>query len=660
MYPLGFWWNGHAAVPGEVMAVGHARARSRGRVWLAAFLATAITAASAFAQVPDSIPPPPPDPVPGDTVEVPIPPEEVESDTIPTVIREAAESTAPTPEMPDFPQPPAFGWSSATWSWGRQELALLPSLTLLDFIERLPGMVVYRAGGYGRPDALTAAGMGGGRLRVRIDGYELDPYDAAAYPLDAISMVDLNRVTVERGLSEIRVDVESFRLEGPEPYSIVQIGTGPQENRLLRTMFSRGFGARSVGTAALDLVQTGGVGIREAFAARNVNFRWATIPTAGTGLQLEFRSTTIDRAGTEFPLQSTRSDLVLRGRAVSGERLAFEAMVGGTNVEDDLADDGDGEEETDPLVREARKDVQGLVRAAYTTETLSATGGLRFRMARESPLVSVPLGFEARAAYRPFASVRLEGLAEIESSEPASGSALKVTATYIPHPVLALFGSAEVGSRVHTLRYLREPIVDGEEVPELIFQPGSADANSLRGGIEVAGRLGRAGVAVFDAASTDLSGFGLPFDIAVAPFPAGPLRAVEAYFDVPVFPGRDALRVDGWYTRSIGDVDRQYAPADLGRFGLKFHDVYIGGQFEPFARLELVRRGPAIVPFGTDADPTLPVTLALNLDLRIRILDVEAFLIWDNMTGERTALPLPNLPIPQPRIIYGASWRFRN
>ncbi len=640
-----------------MMGVGHARARSRGRVWLAAFLATAFTAALASAQVPDTVPPPP-DTIPTDTVEVPIPPEEVGSDTIPEAIREAAESTAPVPRIPDFPEPAAFGWSSATWSWGREELALLPSLTLLDFIERLPGMVVYRAGGYGRPDALTAAGMGGGRIRVRIDGYELDPYDAAAYPLDAISMVDLNRVTVERGLSEIRVDVESFRLEGVEPYSIVQIGTGPQENRLLRTMFSRGFGARSVGTAAFDLIQTGGVGVREAYAARNVNFRFATVPTASTGLQIEYRSTTLDRAGSEFPLQSTRSDLVLRGRAMSGERLVFEALVGTTNVEDDLAVTDDGDDETDPLVEAVRKDVQGLARAAYTTESLTVTGGLRFRAAREAPLVSVPLQFEARAAYRPFERARLEASARIESSEPASGSALKVTGAFNPHPILALFGSAEVGSRVHTVRYLPTPIE--EEDPELVFQPGSADARSFRGGIELAGNLGRAGVAVFDAASTEVSGFGLPFDIEVAPFATGSLRAVEAYFDVPVFPGRNALRVDGWYTRSVGGADRAYAPADLGRFGLRFHEVYIGGQFEPFARVELVRRGPAIVPFGTDTDPTLPIALSFNLDVRIRIIDVEAFIIWDNMTGERTGLPLPNSPIPQPRIIYGASWRFRN
>jgi hypothetical protein len=645
-------------VRGKSAAVGQERARPGGRVWLAAFLATVVTVTSASGQVPDSIPQvPPPVAIPGDTIEVPIPPDEVEGDTIPDALQRAAEQAVNVPDFPDFPTPSGFGWSSATWSWGREELALLPALTLLDFVERLPGMVVFRAGGFGRPDAITAAGMGGGRLRVRIDGYELDPYDAAAYPLSAVSLVDISRITIERGLTEIRIDVESFRLDGPEPYSIVQVGTGPQDNRLLRAMFSRGLGQRSVGTGAFDLVQTGGIGVREDYATRNINFRWATMPTDATGLQLEFRSTTIDRSGTEFPLESTRSDLVLRGRAAGGERLTLEALIGATRVDDDIAfDDGDDEEE--PRDGRSRRDLQGLVRAAYATGAVNLSSGIRIRFGGDDPPVSAPLEFESRAVYRPLSSIRLEASGTIESSETASGSVVKVTGAYNPHPVLTLFGSGEVGTRVHTLRYL--PAVDGATEEDLVFQPGSADAGSLRAGLEVAGGQGKAGVAVYDAAATEVSAFGLPFDLTVAPFAAGGLRAVEAYFDVPVFPGRDALRVDGWYTRSVGGADRSYAPADLGRFGMSFHDVYIGGQFEPFARLELVRRGPAIVPLDTDPDTRLPIALTLNLDLRIRILDVEAFLIWDNMTGEATALPVPNPPIPQPRIIYGASWRFRN
>jgi hypothetical protein len=123
-----------------------------------------------------------------------------------------------------------------------------------------------------------------------------------------------------------------------------------------------------------------------------------------------------------------------------------------------------------------------------------------------------------------------------------------------------------------------------------------------------------------------------------------------------------ALRLDGWYTRWFGEVSRSYTPADVGRFGLTFHDNYIGGQFEPFARLEFVRQGPALVPLGSssESNPIMPVIQTLNFNLRIRILDVQAFLIWDNLLLAETALPLPDAPRPQPRVVYGASWRFRN
>src|SRR5690606_10977937 len=129
-----------------------------------------------------------------------------------------------------------IGWAAARWEWNTDELARLPGMTLLEFIELIPGIVGYRPGGFGRPEGLTALGMGGARVRVFLDGYELDPHTAGSFPLQTISLLDLSRVRVLRTASEIRVDVQTFELDQAEPASVVELGTGVYQTRLLRAL----------------------------------------------------------------------------------------------------------------------------------------------------------------------------------------------------------------------------------------------------------------------------------------------------------------------------------------------------------------------------------------------------------------------------------------
>ncbi len=610
---------------------------------------------------------------PGDTVRVPMPSDIEPGDTVPQAIREAAAQTRLVPVMPDFPSaPPA--WSASRWTWTRADLAMIPGLTLLDLIGRLPGFVTFGAGDFGRPVGLTAAGMGGGRLRVTIDGYELDPYDAAAYPLETIPLVDLAEVTVERTLSEIRVEIRSFRLESQEPYSEVQLGTGPFQNRLLRALFSRGFGTRTVGTGAFDLAQTGGIGLAEPYATRNINFRLARMPSERSGLGIEFRNTTTDRSGDAFPLETTRTDLVLRGRRLLGDRFVVEGIFGRTNVEGArsyLDPDVDPDGEIVAFDAPVRSDFQAVGRGAYTSERLSVTGGVRSRFGNVDGLPTAPVEADVGIVFRPFSRMRVEAAATAESGDAASARAVRLIAALNPHPVFTVFGSVDTGTTLRTLRFLPDATPSVPPDPEqpvvvdttyLVFSPAVANVGGYRAGVEIAGRLGSAGAAVFNAEETAASGFGLPWDIRVAPFTAGAYRAIETYFDVPLIPGVPAIRLDGWYTRSIGRADRRYAPADMGRFGLRIHDQFIGGQLEPYLRLELVRQAPVVVPLDVAPDPdtTLPVVQTMNLEFRLRILDVQAFMIWNNLLLADLSLPLPGAPVPRSRLVYGASWRFRN
>jgi hypothetical protein len=356
-------------------------------------------------------------------------------------------------------------------------------MTLLEFIEGLPGFMAFRAGAFGRPVGLTALGIGGGRLRVRVDGFEFDPHDAAAFPLEAISVVDLSRVTVDRSMSEILVTVETFRLETPEPYSFVELGTGVFQTRLLRALFSRGLGSRSTATGAFGLAQTGGIGLNEDYASKDVVLRWTVTPSTLTGVEVEYRRTAIDRGGPAFPLQTTRGDLVLRGRTVVGERITIETLFGGTNADDELrhelpaADpEQDDEEVADvpPLI----ESLQAGLRAAYTSERLAMTSGIRLRSGRGVPVAGAPFEAEFAITVRPTRPLRLEAAATIQTSDPADARAARVAATFVPLSVLSLFGSAEFGTRLHTLRYQPEAVED--LMPETVFQQRAAAGSAPR------------------------------------------------------------------------------------------------------------------------------------------------------------------------------------
>jgi len=638
---------------------GRVRARSLDRVWLVAFLALALLrpGPGLSGQVPDTVPPPAPPPTPQvvsppDTAVVAIPSEQVEGDTVPDAIPDAAESTASVPVFPIFPSPQPVGWDVGRWTWGTAELSLLQGMTLLEFIERLPGFVAFRAGAFGRPAGLTASGMGGGGVRVRVDGFELDPHDAAAYPVETISLVDLSRVTVERSAGQILIDVESYRLTRPEPHSVVELGTGAFQTRVLRALFSRGFGERSVATGAFDLVRTGGIGVNEDYRQSVAAFRWGYLPTTKTGVEIEWRRTAIDRAGEVFPLQTARSDLIVRGRALLGERAAVEAHLGASNAENDV-DDGDAATLFDAL--------QGRVRGTYSTERATVEASVLGRTSRDSgPALSAPsVEAEARAVFRPLRAARIEVGTQLQSGNDLSANLAKATGTIYPFVGLSLFGSIERGSRLYPARSPLEAPEDEE--PVIAFDLESMDVSALRGGAELAGSHGTLGVAALQTGPSIVPGLGQPFDTDTA-VGERKLTALEAYFGVPLTPITPALRVNGWFTRWLGDVNRPYTPVDMGRVALTLHGLYIGGQFEPLVRIEGVRQGSALFPASAvlGQAAVIPAHQTMNFELRMRIIDVQAFILWDNLLLAQTSLPIANAPLPRPRVVYGASWRFRN
>jgi hypothetical protein len=625
------------------------RARRRRALWLVVFSAVFLIGSAFAPTLAAQVQPLPGDTIPGDTVLVPIPPEEVVGDTVPTALREQAVSAAVLPEMPPLLPVGRTGWAEARWEWGRTELERLPGLTLLEFIELLPGFATFRAGGFGRPVGLTAPGMGGAAVRVFIDGFEMDPLSAGFFEVETIALTDLDAVRVERSTSEIRIYIRTFRLQDPEPASFVELGTGVYQTRVLRGLFSRGFGDHSVATAAFDLATTGGIGVREQYRHSNGVFRWSTTPAEGTGLQLEWRRTGLDRAGALFPREMTRTDLIGRARREFSPSITAEAVLG-RSVEEEAAGEA---------VRVLRSQQAGL-RGVYSAAERGAEGSVRIRLLGEG-VGSVPvLQGEGRATWNPIAPLHLELRSGYEAGGGMAAVASHGLASFSPVARLSIFGAVELGSRLAP--HVAAPdAAGGAEELAIVTSLIRAGAAGWRAGAEVAGGTATLGLAAFQSAASPLLPFGLPFDRGAAPVDAAAATGLEASFQVGLPRFTENVRLQGWYSVSMDQDLLPYTFRDIGRAALTFHGIFYEGQLEPILRVEGVRRGRAgLFPTTLQTATEAAATHRLNLSLQVRVLDVQAFLFWDNLLADQTAVDLPGVPPAFPRIVYGANWRFRN
>jgi len=525
----------------------------------------------------------------------------------------------------------------------------LPGLTLLEFLETLPGFVTFRAGGFGRPVGLTAMGGGGGRVRVLIDGYEIDPFGAGSFEIESLSLLDLESVRVERSPAGIRVDVRTFRLPDSEPYSEVELGTGVFQTRVLRALFARGFGDQVVATGAFDLATTGGIGIREQYRHSNGVFRVSATPFDATGVQFELRRTALDRAGTVFPREANRSDLIFRLRRQLGERLSLEALGGRSVDEESFADGG-----VDRL-----RTVQAGLRGGYQGEIASVEGAVRGRSSPAGFRTAPALDMEGRAALEPFAALRLEASTRFSGDGGSTALSSAATASLSPIAPLSIFGSVHLGSTFAPRLY--PAVLDEESVPRRGAELLVVDAGGWRAGAEWSGGRGVLGLAAFQTAASPVLPFGLPFDVSAPPVVAGSAEGIEASLLLRVPGTRDLMRLEGWHALLLSDDRRPYAPRDLGRAAVVLQGLFFEGQLEPILRVVGVRRGESDL-LATAVQPALrtPASHRLDLSLLIRIIDVQTFLHWENVLADVTVIDFPGSPPGQPRIVYGANWRFRN
>lgn len=629
------------------------RARFTLWVWLAAFSFAGLLAPCAVVgQVrPDTLAAPA-DTAAADTALVPIPPGAVAGDTLPSALADSATAEAEVPVVVPYPEIRTGGWAAERWAWTREELARMPGLTLREFLEQVPGIMRFRAGGFGRPAGMTALGAGGGRVRLFLDGFEVDPLGYGSPDLDALAVFDMSALRVERTASGIRVDVETYRLHRPEPYSIVGLGTGSSQVRLLRALFSRAVRRNSILTGAFDIASTGGLGIAEEYSQSNAAFRFSHGFSDDFGVEAEWRRTALDRAGDLYPRQLTRSDMILRVRRRFADRVVVETFAGHTT----------GDEDQDPAIPGSLGTDQVGFRSAYSSERLGVELSARLRDRGDPPSTQPALDGEFRSHFRPFPGLRVEMDGRIATYGDLDGREVRVLGALSPASALTLFGSLSGGTRL--VPFFLVSGFPGEEQLELSLAglPRLIDVGGWRAGAELAGGRGSIGVAAFRAGGDIAVPFGLPFDRGSPAIDITPSLGTEAYLDLAIPATGGALRVGGWYTMFEEWEGRLYTPEYVGRAALTFHDTYYENQLEPSIRFEGVFRGAAMVPDPQDVGSLVSTerSQTLNFSLHLRIIDVQAFMLWENLLNTQTAIDLPGSPPAFPRIVYGASWQFSN
>jgi hypothetical protein len=654
--------------------------RRRPRVSFAFLLLVAVLfgARGAVAQNPPVLPPA--DTIPGDTLIVRIPPQEVVRDTLPrdTLRTGVPDTLRSPPHLPRYPEPEQTGWAAARWVWSRDDLLRHHGMSLLELLERTPGLVVTRGGGAGKPAGAASLGQGGGRLRVFRDGFEVDPLATATLDLQHIGLLDLDQVRVERSLIETRIHLRTFQLEDLRPLSGVEVGTGNFNARFLRAMFSRPAFGHSVITAAYDVSSAGGFRLPEPSSFSSARLRWDLGLGPSSGLQLEYVRNGLTRESAAYPADFDRGELVLRARSRLGPRLTGDLFLGHIShsparEEDPLTGAAIALTRATDTLDISLTGLQGGARAIYTGGFGHVEAGGRLRMGGRRGFASISNELSARAGLQPAPWLGAE--AEILTSGTAAGQVTAMQATARTGGLLGfwLFGSVSSGQRRVTTRedsrsiVIDTILVDGVPVPREIsilmpdYTDSATDIGGARAGLEWSVSRVNVGAALVTSAAGLVVPFGNGFDRGMPAVAVESSRGAEGFGTLNLAGRLEGVSLEGGYTHWESRGGRPYLPAGEGRVAAIFTGLFREGQLEPYARLEAAYRGSTLVPnpARTGFQDVEGHTM-LNFLLQIRIIDVRAFLVFDNVLNEQNAVDVPGRFLPAARTIYGVRWFFRN
>jgi hypothetical protein len=129
------------------------------------------------------------------------------------------------------------------YTWDRRRLPATGALTLGELVDRVPGVTSFRSGWISAPEMAALNGRFG-RVRIFLDGIELDPLNSRLRGQHDLSLIDLwhlEDATIETGADEIRVHLRTWRVNNTTPTTRIDIHTGDLQTNAYGGFYGKRF-----------------------------------------------------------------------------------------------------------------------------------------------------------------------------------------------------------------------------------------------------------------------------------------------------------------------------------------------------------------------------------------------------------------------------------
>ena len=548
---------------------------------------------------------------------------------VPLTEKDTVKTPIATAEAPVLADP------SGSFVWDRRDLFSTGALTVQDLLDRVPGVTGLRAGWIADP--MVAAFQGDPRrVRVFLDGLELeelDPRMRRIWDLTQIPLWALDDIRVERGASEIRIHLRSWRVDRTTPYTRTDVYTGDQATNLYRGMFGRRYkhgellqlGGQQFGTDPGRLQESSdqlGVLARIGWAEG----KWSGDAFLLRGDRHRGRAITNTLGDTIPDTESTRTDAYVRfgwGRSDSG--LWVQALANASKYAyGGRTTTGTGTTATaDTSYSRAQYVVSGgyalgRVRASITQRAILSTD-------RRLMTPSARVGFETKL-------LTVSALAEGRGID----STRKLEGAVVVRPVSFVYAAGAIGMEQPragpTGRFVRAE--GGVRVRDLWLSAGLLRRDSAR--LDAPAIFRKNTGAVFDGAA----------DALYANVRGRIWKAIYA----------DAQGIQ-W-----SDTGSFYRPKYQTRAELYVStallDRFPSGNFHILASAAHEYRSSSLWPEASDTI-RLQGYRTISTLLQVRILQAEIFWNLRNILGERHQ-QVPGYQLPRITNIYGVRWEFWN
>jgi hypothetical protein len=528
------------------------------------------------------------------------------------------------------------------YDWNRTQLFATGALTLVDLLDRIPGITTFRSGWLSTPQTATFNGDFR-RVRVFYDGLEIDNLDntsGGVLDLSTIQIWTLEHLTIERSASELRLYMRSWRVDNTDPYTRVDVATGNEDTNLYRGFY----GKRYDNGAVLQLGgQQFGVASPRFSGSGDALSLLGRLGIARKGWSIDgfvnrlHATRDIERGALGRPpvlsLDETTTNAYIRaavGAASGGPwaqvTVASLAFKGTTGPDRNVA----ATSQPDTLERR-RLENQYNVSGGYTAgpARLEINDRLRARSGTSTNSISGKLDLATRLGM-------LSGFAEHDGFRGTT--------------------NADVGARLQLVPFLALSGSVATSKPNAGAAFSLASTTTVRGeaGLRVLGPWISAGMIT----TNKTEGLApLVYDTLLFPTPAGRATARTISIRGPLGRG---FGIDSWL--ASWDQARAYQPQYQSRSEINFTNNFLKrfprGDFEVHAAGIFEYRESTIFPLAA-GDVRTPAAKTLSALLEFRILRAVISYQQRNILGYPYSV-IPGFDMPRVLAIYGVRWDFWN